>query len=34
MIYNEFEDHQNDFLARAQLHLNKIQAMKPSEEEQ
>lgn len=31
MVYNEYENHQADFLLRAQQLLNKIQAMKPAE---
>ncbi|MAT53877.1 MAG: hypothetical protein CMN32_05305 [Saprospirales bacterium] len=31
MVYNEFHEHQADFLLRAQQLLNKIQAMKPAE---
>ncbi|MFQ5445504.1 MAG: hypothetical protein ACE5FF_01110 [Saprospiraceae bacterium] len=32
MVYNEFTQHQADFLLRAQQLLNKIQATKPAEE--
>ncbi len=31
MVYNEFNEHQADFLLRAQQLLNKIQALKPEE---
>ncbi len=34
MVYNEFTEHQADFLMRAQQLLNKIQASKPPEEEE
>lgn len=34
MVYNEFQDHQADFLLKAQQLLNKIQTLKPAEKNQ